>query len=123
MTQLCDRLTCRCSAYDELQFQHYSLASNNRSNWTLACRQLVSICRPELLAPDLFPASAPGGLPITAGGDPSRKARRRSWANSEYLAQQLERFSGYLKVSQVHVSCTIRRTINMLHYYSPHGLE
>ncbi|DBA87184.1 TPA: hypothetical protein ACH3X2_005188 [Trebouxia sp. C0005] len=64
--------------------------------------QLVSICRPELLEPHLFPASAPGGLPITAAGDPSRKVRRRSWASSEYLAQRLEKFSGYLKETQPH---------------------
>ncbi|KAL0020544.1 hypothetical protein WJX77_000174 [Trebouxia sp. C0004] len=64
--------------------------------------QLVSICRPELLEPHLFPASAPGGLPITAGGHPSRKAKRRSWASSEYLAQRLEKFSGYLKETQPH---------------------
>ena len=64
----------------------------------LIYRQLVSICRPELLEPHLFPASAPGGLPSSAGGTPSNKVRRRSWASSDYLAQRLQQFSGYLKV-------------------------
>lgn len=121
-TQLCHCLACQCSAYDELQFQNCSMASSNRSGWRVACRQLVSICRPELLEPHLFPASAPGGLPITAGGDPSRKVRRRSWASSEYLAQRLHKFSAYLKVSQMHVSCIIRRA-SMLQQYSAQGLE
>ncbi len=122
MTQLCGCLACQRSAYEELQLHDYSLVSNNRSIWTLACRQLVSICRPELLEPHLFPASAPGGLPITAGRDPSRKARRRSWASSEYLARQLDKFSGYLKVSQVHVSCNFRRA-SMLQQYLVQGRE
>ena len=103
-------------------FRVASLVSSNKSGWKMACRQLVSICRPELLEPHLFPASAPGGLPITAAGDPSRKVRRRSWASSEYLAQRLEKFSGYLKVSHMHVSCAIGGA-SMLQQYSAHGLE
>lgn len=63
------------------------------------CRQLVSICRPELLEPELFPASAAGGLPISAGATSPKKLRRRSWASSDYLADRLQYFSKYMKVS------------------------
>ena len=65
----------------------------------MVCRQLVSICRPELLEPELFPASAAGGLPISAGGSSPNKTRRRSWASSDYLADRLQYFSKYMKVS------------------------
>lgn len=45
---------------------------------------------------------------MSAGGTPSRKVRRGSWASSDYLAQRLEKFSGYLKVPQPHASCESR---------------
>ena len=64
----------------------------------IICRQLVSIRRPELLEPALFPASAAGGLPISAGTPPNNRTRRRSWASSDYLADRLNYFSKYMKV-------------------------
>ena len=71
----------------------------------------MSICRPELLEPDLFPASAPGGLPISAGAGTVEKVRRRSWASSDYLAERLQHFSTYLKVL---VSGRRSKGLNML---------
>ena len=68
------------------------LALEGNSCTRMVCRQLVSIRRPELLEPDLFPASAAGGLPISAG-TPHNKTRRRSWASSDYLADRLNYFS------------------------------
>ncbi|KAL3150171.1 hypothetical protein ABBQ32_000033 [Trebouxia sp. C0010 RCD-2024] len=74
-------------------------------HWTTqaaCCRQLVTICRPELLEPHLFPASAPGGLPISAAAGTAQRVRRRSWASSDYLAERLQHFSTYLKEVQPH---------------------
>ena len=52
-----------------------------------------------MLEPHLFPASAPGGLPISAAAAaPDKKGRRRSWASSDYLAERLQHFSTYMKV-------------------------
>ena len=52
-----------------------------------------------MLEPHLFPASAPGGLPISADAAATdKKVRRRSWASSDYLAERLQHFSTYMKV-------------------------
>ena len=58
----------------------------------------MSVRRPELAQPQLFPASAPGGLPLPAGAPPARY-RRHSWASSGYLAQRLLQFKDNMKVS------------------------
>lgn len=53
-----------------------------------------------MLEPHLFPASAPGGLPISAAAAaPANRVRRRSRASSQYLAERLQHFSTYLKVN------------------------
>ena len=58
-----------------------------------------------MLEPHLFPASAPGGLPISAAAAaPHKKVRRRSWASSDYLADRLQHFSTYMKVSIAHLT-------------------
>lgn len=78
----------------------------------------MTICRPELLEPHLFPASAPGGLPISAAAAaPDKKTRRRSWASSDYLAERLQHFSTYMKVD---ISCLTQDQIKLGSIWAAH---
>lgn len=71
------------------------------------CRRLEQICK---TSPELFPASSPGGLPSSTPGQRAvdsrgsrrtsqgRRLRRRSWADSDYLAQRMQQYGRHLQV-------------------------
>ena len=83
------------------------LAVPNALDTAPCCRRLEQICK---TSPELFPASSPGGLPSSIPGQRAvdsrgnsrssqgRRPRRRSWADSDYLAQRMQQYGRHLQV-------------------------
>ena len=79
----------------------------NALDTTPCCSRLEQICK---TSPELFPASSPGGLPLSMPGQRAvdsrgssrssqgRRLRRRSWADSDYLAQRMQQYGRHLQV-------------------------